>query len=87
MFLPLPGFDNLGRRVFIVRGSLHNTNTTSMDIVFKATHLVSDIFWEEDEDMSVAGVVQVLDLQGATPSHGLQMTPSLVKKAMTVWQV
>nr|XP_045595419.1 retinol-binding protein pinta-like isoform X1 [Procambarus clarkii] len=86
MFLPLPGYDNQGRKVVIIRTGLHDPKTTTMDEVFKATHFISDILWIEDEQMSLSGVVQVLDLAGVTPAHGMQMTPALVKKAMTIWQ-
>lgn len=58
-----------------------------MEDIFKATHMVADVLLEEDEHFSITGVVQIVDLKGATYAHALQMTPSLVKKAMTVWQV
>nr|XP_053640679.1 uncharacterized protein LOC128694561 [Cherax quadricarinatus] len=87
MFLPLPGYDNEGRKVVIIRTALHDPKVTSMEEVFKATHLISDVLWMEDEQMSVTGVVQLLDMADVTPAHGMQMTPALVKKAMTIWQV
>ncbi|XP_069951886.1 retinol-binding protein pinta isoform X4 [Cherax quadricarinatus] len=86
MFLPLPGYDNEGRKVVIIRTALHDPKVTSMEEVFKATHLISDVLWMEDEQMSVTGVVQLLDMADVTPAHGMQMTPALVKKAMTIWQ-
>lgn len=58
-----------------------------MDQVFKATHLISDIMVDEDEPMSITGVVQLLDMEGVTAGHAMQMTPAIVKKAMTIWQV
>ncbi|MCL4140573.1 UNVERIFIED_CONTAM: hypothetical protein GTU68_002396, partial [Idotea baltica] len=57
-----------------------------MDDVFKATHMVSDVLLDEDEQHTITGVTQIIDLQGVTGAHALQMTPSLVKKAMTIWQ-
>lgn len=86
-FLPLPGYDHLGRKVVIIRTGVHDPQTTSMEQVFKATQLIGDVLWLEDEQLSVTGVVQVLDLDKVTAAHGMQMTPGLVKKAMTIWQV
>ena len=87
MLLPLPGYDSNGRKVIIYRGGLHDTSTTSIDQVFKATNLIGDIFNDEEEVMTISGVQQIIDLNGVNPAHGLQMTPSFVKKAMIVWQV
>ncbi|KAK3865834.1 hypothetical protein Pcinc_028578 [Petrolisthes cinctipes] len=86
-FLPLPGYDSEGRKVIIIRTATHDANTTPMDVVFKATHLIGDVLADEDEQSSVTGLVQVLDLHGVTAAHGLQMSPALVKKAMIIWQV
>lgn len=86
-FLPLPGYDHDGRRVIIILAGGHDPKLYSMDEVFKATHLISDIMLEEDEQLSITGVVQILDLKGVTAAHALQMSPPLVKKAMTIWQV
>ncbi|XP_076029000.1 retinol-binding protein pinta-like isoform X1 [Oratosquilla oratoria] len=86
VFLPLPNYDNLGRRVVIIRSGRSNPKLQSIDEVFKATHLISDLMLEEDEQQTVAGFVQILDLADVTAAHGLQMSPALVKKAMTVWQ-
>lgn len=86
IFLPLPKKDPLGRQVIIVRAALHDPNTTPMDQVFKANHLIVDVLNDEDESMSVSGVVQILDMAGVTAGHGFQMVPAIVKKAMTVWQ-
>lgn len=86
-FLPLPGYDHEGRKVVIIRTAAHDPSITPMDLVFKATHFIGDVMMCEDEQASVTGIVQVLDLQGATAGHALQMTPALVKKAMIIWQV
>lgn len=85
-FLPLEKTDPQGRQVIIVRAGIHNTSTTSVEELFKATHLTSDVLFEENEEMSICGVVQILDMAGVTAAHGFQMTPAVVKKAMTVWQ-
>ncbi|KAK7086577.1 hypothetical protein SK128_017446 [Halocaridina rubra] len=87
VFLPLPGYDSLGRKVVIIRTALHNPVITPMDEVFKTCHFIGDILVEEDEQCNITGYVQILDLAGVTAAHGLQMSPPLVKKAMTIWQI
>ena len=86
-FLPLEKPDPAGRQVVIVRTGRHNTSTTGVEELFKATHMTSDVLLQENEQMTVCGVVQIMDMTGVTAAHGLQMTPAVVKKAMTVWQV
>ncbi|KAG7164346.1 Retinol-binding protein pinta-like 2 [Homarus americanus] len=87
MFLPLPGYDNQGRKVVIIRTAKHDPKVTSMDEVFKATQFIHDILWLEDEQMSITGVVQMMDMENITAAHVLQMSPALLKKAITIWQV
>ena len=87
LFLALHGSDTKGRKAVIIRTGVHDPHTTSIEQVFKATHFCSDIWVEEEESLSVVGVVQILDMAGVTAAHGLQMTPAVVKKAMTIWQV
>ena len=86
-FLPLPGHDAAGRKVVIILAGGHDPKQHTMDEVFKATHMISDIMVDEDEPQSVTGIVQLLDLNGVTAGHAMQMTPAIVKKAMTIWQV
>uniref|UniRef100_A0A0P4WKF0 CRAL-TRIO domain-containing protein n=1 Tax=Scylla olivacea TaxID=85551 RepID=A0A0P4WKF0_SCYOL len=86
-FLPLPGHDPQGRKVIVIRAAGHDPKEFTMDEVFKATHMISDIMVDEDEPMSVTGFVQLLDVEGVTAGHAMQMTPAVVKKAMTIWQV
>ncbi|XP_042230139.1 retinol-binding protein pinta-like isoform X1 [Homarus americanus] len=86
MFLPLPGYDNQGRKVVIIRTAKHDPKVTSMDEVFKATQFIHDILWLEDEQMSITGVVQMMDMENITAAHVLQMSPALLKKAITIWQ-
>ena len=66
---------------------MHNPHTTNMDEVSKASCFVGDILMDEDEQMTITGAVQVLDMTGMEAGHLLQMTPAGAKKAMTIWQV
>lgn len=58
-----------------------------MDEVFKASCFIGDTLYDEDEILSITGMVQILDMAGMTSGHVLQMTPAISKKAMTIWQV
>ncbi|KAK7086576.1 hypothetical protein SK128_017445 [Halocaridina rubra] len=87
MFLPLPGYDPEGRKVVIIRTGAHDPKTTPMDVVLKATTFINDVMIEEDEQHAITGVVQLLDMNGVTAAHALQMSPPLAKKAMTIWQL
>lgn len=41
----------------------------------------------DDDNAIVAGIVNVMDLEGVTMAHFLQMTPSLMKKMVVSGQV
>ncbi|KAB7501394.1 Alpha-tocopherol transfer protein-like [Armadillidium nasatum] len=85
-FLPLPGYDEKGRKVILIRPDLHDTNTTSMDDVLKVEQIILDLLIEEDLQHSLIGVIVLLDFHDFTPNNALQMTPFIFKKIFTVWQ-
>ena len=58
-----------------------------MDEVFKSSLILADIFYDEDEQSTITGMVQILDMSDMTAGHFLAFTPALAKKSMTVWQV
>ncbi|XP_064107324.1 retinol-binding protein pinta-like isoform X5 [Macrobrachium nipponense] len=84
--LPLPGYDPKGRKMILVRSGAHDPKEYEMDEVFKATCFINDIMFEEDEQAGITGIVNVLDMDGVTAAHMMQMSPALVKKVMTIWQ-
>ncbi|RXG54537.1 Alpha-tocopherol transfer protein-like [Armadillidium vulgare] len=86
VFLPLPGYDDKGRKVILIRPDKHNTNTTSMDDLIKVFQIILDLLIEEDVQHSVIGVTILIDFQGFTPNYVLQATPLILKKIFTVWQ-
>lgn len=71
----------------ISRMAVHDPSKHSIDEVMMASTFIGDIMTEEEEQWSVTGFVQVIDIEGAIASHGLQLTPAFVKKAMIIWQV
>lgn len=67
--------------------ALHDPSMFSMDEISKASCMVTDVFLEEDMSSVVAGVTYIVDVKGTTADHMLQMTPQLIKKSVTIWQV
>ena len=87
LLLPIPYQESFEKKVIIYRGGLHDCSTTTIEEVFKATIMLSDILVEEEEQISITGMHQIIDLNGVLPSHGLQMTPTVAKKSMILMQV
>jgi len=85
-FLPLPGHDDKGRKVVLIRATLHNPYKDKQDDVFKIMNMVLDVLCRDEETISVNGVVAVIDLSGVGVGHAMQMTPSIIRKAVNSWQ-
>ncbi len=49
--------------------------------------MVIELLCCEDKATSITGVVAIVDLKGAGLSHAMQMTPSVIRKAVNSWQV
>lgn len=84
--LPLPGLDDEGRKVIIIRATIHDPNKHKQDDVFKVMNMVIEVMCRDDEAISLTGVVALVDLAGVSMSHGLAMTPSIIRKAVNSWQ-
>ena len=50
-------------------------------------NMVLDVLCRDEEAISVHGVVSVIDLSGVGIGHAMQMTPSIIRKAVNSWQV
>ena len=50
-------------------------------------NMVVDLLCRDDEAISVTGVVAIVDLKGVSLGHAMQMTPSIIRKAVSSWQV
>jgi len=85
-FLPLPGYDDKGRKVILIRATIHNPYKNKQDDVFKIMNMVLDVLCRDEEAISVHGVVAVIDLSGVGVGHAMQMTPSIIRKAVNSWQ-
>jgi len=84
--LPLPGYDNKGRKVVIIRPGAHDPAEMKMETVQRASFMVWDIMGDESEQMFITGMVLIFDFDGFTMNHFTQMPPSTVKKLMPCWE-
>ncbi|MPC26283.1 Alpha-tocopherol transfer protein [Portunus trituberculatus] len=85
--LLLPGCDHQGRRIILSRPGVFDPSTTSIDELSKTMMLLCDIFMEEDETLSVTGMVMVEDFKNFSLSHLAALSPVTVKKMTTLFQV
>ncbi|KAJ4443283.1 hypothetical protein ANN_04951 [Periplaneta americana] len=85
--IPLPGTDDEGRRITLIRSGIYDASKVKVENVFKVSFMVTDVLMEEDDAIVVNGNIAIIDLAGVTLGHAAQMTPSVVKKLMTTSQV
>jgi len=86
VFLPIPGKDKKGRKIVLIRSCIHDPYKHKQDDVFKVMNMVLDLLCREDESISVKGVVAIIDMKGVSLGHAMQMTPSMIRKAVNSWQ-
>jgi hypothetical protein len=84
--LPLPLPDDQGRFVMLMRNSVYPPETKIADVV-KTNMMMADILLEENDRLVICGSVNVMDHEKNTLAHMIQMTPSVVKKMTTLFQV
>ncbi|KDR16730.1 Alpha-tocopherol transfer protein-like, partial [Zootermopsis nevadensis] len=84
--LPLPLPDDAGRRIILMRTGITDPDKVKIADVFKAQMMVADILLEEDDRISICGTMNVMDHSKATLTHMAQFSPSLTKKASTLFQ-
>ncbi|XP_050724980.1 retinol-binding protein pinta-like isoform X2 [Eriocheir sinensis] len=87
IMLPLPGHDQLGRKVLFGRWGIYDPKMVSMDELIKTTSMFIDVMLDEDELSSITGYVMLGDCTGLTVSHAIGFTPSHAKKSLVMWQV
>lgn len=87
MLLPLPGYDQLGRKVVLGRWGIYDPRKISMDELIKSVGIMLDVMMDVDEKSSITGMVMVGDCTGLTLQHALSFTPSHARKSLFFWQV
>jgi hypothetical protein len=85
--LPLPNCvgPDTPRIILGISGG-YDVNEYTIEEIMKAFMMVGDIMMEEDDQMIVAGQVNILDLKKATIAHFLTFTPSMMKKMTAIMQ-
>ncbi|TRY68427.1 hypothetical protein TCAL_07480 [Tigriopus californicus] len=84
--VPLKGYDKNGRRVMVMRGSAIDPRRHNISDQMKFSMMISEMLMHEADQSSITGFVGVQDMEGMTLGHATQFSPSLGKKAMTIWQ-
>ncbi|KAI9559302.1 hypothetical protein GHT06_016091 [Daphnia sinensis] len=81
-FLPLPDYDQHGRKVIIIRPGCYDPYRFKPEDIEKANFMISEVMVLDDEQMFVTGMVIIYDCQGYTLNHLTQRPLSLTKKHM-----
>uniref|UniRef100_A0A1B0DFH3 CRAL-TRIO domain-containing protein n=1 Tax=Phlebotomus papatasi TaxID=29031 RepID=A0A1B0DFH3_PHLPP len=85
--LPLPVTENPGSpRIMLIRPAAYNPEKFTFAEVMKVGNMISDILLLEDDNLMIAGQIDILDLANVTAGHFLQMNPGLVKKVTILTQ-
>lgn len=83
--LPKPAGEGTSRLILGLPGSL-DPAVYPIDEVFKVIFMVGDLMMEEDDQMIVAGQVNIVDLKKATLAHFIHFTPAMMKKMTTLME-
>ena len=84
--LPIPGFDQKGRKVVIIRGGAHDPEVMKFEAVQKASFMVMEILEDECEQMFITGLVIIFDMEGYGMGHFTQAPLPLMKKLQNSWE-
>lgn len=76
-----------GRLVILIRVAAHDPRRHLQNDVFKVGKMTLDLAIEQDESISVYGVVAIFDLAGVSLGHAQQLSVNMIKKAVHAWQV
>ncbi|XP_064640434.1 alpha-tocopherol transfer protein-like [Lineus longissimus] len=81
----LPGTDDEGRLIIMVKFGALNPKKMDFDMLFRAIYLVFDMLLI-DERTQINGINILMDAQGITLSHLKPFTPAVTKRCHGVWQ-
>jgi hypothetical protein len=84
--LPLPQSEKGGPRIIIVRPGAYDASVYDIKEILQVFMLINDLMLVEDDNLTVAGSLSVLDLKDVTLNHLTQMTPSVVKRMTMMMQ-
>jgi len=86
-FLPLLNYDNLGRKVIIIRPGCYDPYLHKLEDIEKSNFMVSDIMGLEDEQLFITGLIIIIDLSGFSFSHLTRRPLNVTKKWLHYLQV
>jgi len=86
VFLPLKQKDAEKRQIVIIRTAAHSPSKHKQNDVFKVGRMILDYLITTDESISVYGIRAIFDMKGVGLGHGLQMTPMIIKRAVSSWE-
>lgn len=84
--LPLLEYDQLCRKVIIIRPGSFDPNVHKSIIVEKANFMIGEVMGLLDPTMFITGVVTIIDLEGFTLNHFNQRSLPMLKKYMRYTQ-
>ena len=87
IMLPLPGFDLLGRKIFIYRMGCFPPEKVKVEDLDKASGMVAEVLAYEEPVIFITGVVVVVDFEGYSLSHLTHRPLSFMKKQAKYFQV
>lgn len=84
--LPMPLEHPGAPRIMLIRPGKYDANKFNIQEVMRVATMMNDILLVEDDNLAVAGQIAIIDLQGVTLQHLIQMQPSFVKKLTMMMQ-
>lgn len=73
-------------RVILGRPGCYDPEKFKMEDVMKSFLLINDLLHEEDDQMIIAGQINIVDLKGASLAHFTSFTPQHMKKMTMMMQ-
>ncbi|KAH9645180.1 hypothetical protein HF086_005725 [Spodoptera exigua] len=71
---------------YLLRSGLYDPSVITPIDYFSFAHLIQQIKYLEDDAFMVNGTINVIDIEGVTMAHIMQMTPTVLKKLVIAGQ-
>ena len=85
--LPLPGYDQNGRKVVVIRTGAHNPAVVKQTLVQRAGFMTFEVMNLEEEQLFITGMILIFDFSGYTMDHFLAFSLADIKKSKLCWEV
>lgn len=86
IYLPLPEKDEKECVTIFVRPTLQDPSVFPLAAVYKTTFMLLDLVMHLEDAITKNGIHAVVDLEGLSFGHILELTPSIIKKSVQAWQ-